>query len=119
MLFLDVLNAALSLDIGYFSWLVASNIHWIFIFATIMVFFQHRKKHQLFYLLVFILMLYSVVDFAHIMGWHFPAVLQIHIVVLQIVIAACTNYKIIKKHEGILGLGGFWAIWIILSLFVW
>lgn len=116
MLFLDVLNAVLTLDVGYFAWLVVSNVFWIFTFAAVMVLFQRRKKHQLFYVFTMILLIYAIVDFMELLGWHIPPLMQIPTIVMFVGITAFDDFALIKKYGAKITLGGFWALIIFFNL---
>ena len=115
---MDVLEAVFSLNFGYFIWLFSNNLHWLFIFATVMVFFQGREKHRIFYVTALILMFYGTVDMADMLEWHFPPILLFLIMLTNIVVVAFANYGVIDKYNGWIGIGAFWVFWIELSMFV-
>ena len=118
MLFMDLLNAVLNLDLGWFTWLAEANFLWIFIFAVVMVFWQARKKNRLYYLVMLILMLYAIVEFVHFIGWQIPAMLQLPVFVANAVIVAFDDNKTVSKHKGIFTLAAFWILLVIFQFFL-
>ncbi len=115
MLFLDTLNAALSLNIGFFVWLFTANIVWLFMFLMVMTFFQNRKTHRIYHLVVLIIMLYAFTDFMGILRWHIPPIMQFPLIAGNIAIFAFEDYDCIKSHRGVFGLGLFWVLFVIFN----
>lgn len=118
MQFLDLINAVLNLDLGWFVWLAEANILWIFLFAVVMVFFQAREKNRVFYVIMLILMLYAAVEFVHFIGWHIPGTLQIPLFIANVAIVAFSDNKTVSKHRGILGLAAFWILLVVFQFFL-
>jgi|ETNmetMinimDraft_2_1059921.scaffolds.fasta_scaffold206135_1 hypothetical protein len=117
-MFFQFLEAMLSLDLGWFTWLVEANVLWIFIFALVMVFFQARKKNNVYYLVMLILMLYAIVEFVHFIGWHIPEMLQLPLFIANVGIVAFGDNKTVSKYNGVLGLAVFWILLIIFQFFL-
>jgi hypothetical protein len=73
MLF-DFLNALLSLDIGWFIWMLKANIIYLFAFSAICFFFWEKNMRKVpVAVLLFIIVAWSWVTFAMISGWVFLA----------------------------------------------
>ncbi|MAG21878.1 MAG: hypothetical protein CL943_01050 [Candidatus Diapherotrites archaeon] len=116
LVFLDALNALFQLDFGWFIWLLGANIHWAFIFAMTMVFFQKRKKHRLFYLGMLIILLWAFSDLMNILGWHISVEMQFWLISGNIALEATSDAKIFKRHKAWIGLGLFFALWVVFNL---
>ncbi|MDP6670481.1 MAG: hypothetical protein QGI60_01545 [archaeon] len=95
-----------------------ANVLWIFIFTTVMVFFQARKKNRLYALVILILMLYAIVEFVHFIGWHIPEMLQLPLFIANVAIVTFEDNKTVNKHKGVLGPAVFWVLLVIFQFFL-
>jgi len=115
-MFLQTLNAVLTLDIAFFERLVMGNLLWVGIFAAVMVLFLAVKKDGYLHLFTLIIMLYAFENLQQLLGWKVSGMMQFSMIAGNIAIFAWTDNETVSKNESILCFGLFWALWLVFNL---
>lgn len=113
MAFLEVLQAAIVLNIGFFIDLFLGNLFWFFLFYTAMHYFIGKK--QLYFALLFSAVMWAWTDLEFFSGltWVVPSFLLIYYVTKLAVVALVETTPSLRKYVVVISTLQFYVLFLV------
>ena len=119
MVFLELLQRALALDIGFFIDFVLGNLFWEFAFYSLIYFFYNGKR-VLYFAIIFTIMMWAWVDLEHISGlyWTVGSFLLIYYITKIATVAIVESTPRLKRYVVIISSLQFYVLFLVYQFFI-